>query len=504
MIKADLDSYNELLKKVIKLCENLQNIKDVNLIVQILTTCQETVIAVGEGLEKIKLEKDKKAIEKLSVVSKLEQFCELAYEYTQSLDIHILSQMTDVISAVLKDINSIPRTYRVAFLPYKASMWDSLESIWREFAADKDCETSVVAIPYYEADRITNKWEYCYDGELFEADIPIVDFNAYDLKLKKPDLVFVHNPFDKFNTVTTVNPIYYSEELKKYCGKLVYVPYYVNPGFISASYNKLPLLYRSDYIIVQSDMAKETCKEFPYYDNVLALGSPKFDKIIELNKQNVSAPEEWNVNLKGKKCLLLNTTIEDFLESDNYIIDKLYSVFKVALSRNDIVIVWRPHPLLYATIKALRPEYADKYKALVDYYINNNVGVYDKTADISRAVAVSDAYIGSYYSSVIALYEVINKPVFKINNKLKYEDSMLKTRNKAKPEEVFMKLNNRDFYGCYETEKYILEDFIDDLVLIRLYVIKKKQMEEEAGLAANLDGSCGRKVYEYLTNVIRQ
>ena len=142
---------------------------------------------------------------------------------------------------------------------------------------------------------------------------------------------------------------------------------------------------------------------------------------------------------------MLNTTIEDFLESDNYIIDKLYSVFKVALSRNDIVIVWRPHPLLYATIKALRPEYADKYKALVDYYINNNVGVYDKTADISRAVAVSDAYIGSYYSSVIALYEVINKPVFKINNKLKYEDSMLKTRNKAKPEEVFMKLNNRDF-----------------------------------------------------------
>ena len=78
-------------------------------------------------------------------------------------------------------------------------------------------------------------------------------------------------------------------------------------------------------------------------------------------------------------------------------------MFKVALSRNDIVIVWRPHPLLYATIKALRPEYADKYKALVDYYINNNVGVYDKTADISRAVAVSDAYIGSYYSSVIQI-----------------------------------------------------------------------------------------------------
>ena len=33
-------------------------------------------------------------------------------------------------------INSLPTTLEAVFLPYKASMWDSLESIW--MAADKD------------------------------------------------------------------------------------------------------------------------------------------------------------------------------------------------------------------------------------------------------------------------------------------------------------------------------------------------------------------------------
>lgn len=35
-----------------------------------------------------------------------------------------------------------------------------------------------------------------------------------------------------------------------------------------------------------------------------------------------------------------------------------------------------------------------------------------KTADVSRAVAVSDAYVGSHYSSIIALFEVSDNQAF--------------------------------------------------------------------------------------------
>lgn len=56
------------------------------------------------------------------------------------------------ISKRLKELISESVVYKVAFMPYKASMWDSLESIW--MAADKDerCETLVVPITYYELD----------------------------------------------------------------------------------------------------------------------------------------------------------------------------------------------------------------------------------------------------------------------------------------------------------------------------------------------------------------
>lgn len=504
MVKADLDNYSVMLKEIIKLCQKVKNIQEDDLILQILIKCQETVITIGESLEDIINKVDRQAIENLHIIKRLEEFCELDYEFSNSKEQVLVDKMIECIKSVLKDIRTIPRTYRVAFLPYKAAMWDSLESIWREFAASDECETSVVPIPYFEANRKTNQWDTCYEGDKYPDYVPLVNFQDYLLGQKKPDLVFVHNPFDQFNNVTTVHPAYYSAELKKSCGKLVYVPYYVNPGFISDDYNELPLLYRSDYIIVQSEKAKETCKDFPYYDRVLALGSPKFDKVINLCNEKVTPPEEWNINLDGKKCILLNTTLTDFLESGELLMNKLYKVFEIALDRKDIVIVWRPHPLLKGTVKAMRPQYIEKYDELVQYFIDNKVGVYDTTADVSRAVAVSDAYVGSHYSSIIALFEVINKPIFRIDSKKFLDRNSVTDRRKADAVDVFNKPHDKDFFGCYESINYTVEDFLDDLVEDDLDGVIKRQKEKEAGLAANLDGTCGKKVFQYLINDIKQ
>ncbi len=502
MVKTDLDNYSVMLNEVIKLCQKVKEIQDADLTLQILIKCQETVITVGENLEKNCNKKDKDAIKNLHIIKRLEEFCELDYKFSNSIEITLVDEMMDVIKGVLRDINKIPRTYRVVFLPYKAAMWDSLESIWKEFAVSDECETSVVPIPYFEANRKTNQWDTCYEGDKYPENVPVVHFQDYLLGQKKPDLVFVHNPFDQFNNVTTVHPAYYSAELRKSCGKIVYVPYYVNPGFISEDYNELPLLYRSDYIIVQSEKAKETCKGFPYYDRILPLGSPKFDKVINLYNKKTAPPEEWNINLDGKKCILLNTTLTDFLESGELLINKLYKVFKIALSRKDIVVVWRPHPLLKGTVKAMRPQYIEKYDELVQYFIDNNVGVYDKTADVSRAVAVSDAYVGSHYSSIIALFEVLDKPVFRIDSKEFFDRNSVKNRERANAVDVFNKTEERSYFGCFESMNYTLEDFLDDLVGDNLYEVIEKQ-KKEADIAVNLDGTCGRKVYQYMLNILK-
>lgn len=73
--------------------------------------------------------------------------------------------------------------------------------------------------------------------------------------------------------------------------------------------------------------------------------------MVNLYNEKVAPPEEWNINLEGKKCILLNTTLTDFLESGELLMNKLYKMFEIALDRNDIVIVWRPHPLLRVRLR---------------------------------------------------------------------------------------------------------------------------------------------------------
>lgn len=499
MVNKDKERYRNTLENLTNLCNRLQSITDDDMRIQILTKCQEAAIVLGEQLESCTNTLDVRAINEYEVIKKLENFCEQVYMCSQDFTANNIVILKSLITEVSVLINNIPRTYRVVFLPYKASMWDSLESIWRCFAADERCETSVVPIPYFECNRYSERWDTCYEGDKYPDDVPVVYFQDYLLGDKEPDLVFVHYPFDQHNHVTTVHPAYYSQELKKHCAKIAYVPYFVNPGFLSGDYNMLPLLYRSDYIILQSEKMKDTAKEFPYYDRILPLGSPKFDKVIKLNDEKAAPPKEWELgDVSNKKKILLNTTLTDFLESGEMLMAKLYRFFEKVVSMDEIVIIWRPHPLLEGAVKAMRPQFVEKFQQLVDYFKDNNVGVFDKTADVSRAVAATDAYVGSHYSSIMGLFEVCNKPVFCFDSQKIFEIEKEQDRKRANAEDVFKMNGEFDYFACHETIEYTFEDFVEDLVGERLGKVLENQRIAESGISNNLDGTCGIKVHEYI------
>lgn len=504
MVKTEKEQYKKTLESITNLCNRLTDITEENVRIQILTNCQKAAIVLGEKLEGCMNPIDVRAIKEYQIIKKIEDFCEQLYVCSQDFEAHNIAVLKALLTEISVLLENIPRTYRVAFLPYKASMWDSLESIWKCFAADERCETSVVPIPYFEANRQLNQWDTCYEGNQYPEDVPIVYFQDYLLGDKKPDLVFVHNPFDEHNHVTTVHPAYYSKELVKHCGKIAYVPYYANPGFLSDDYNLLPLLNRADYLIFQSEQMKETCRDYPYYNRVLPFGTPKFDKLYNLQKEGVLPPKEWNVDLTGKKTLLLNTTLTDFLISGEKLMKKLQRFFEIVSKRDDLVIIWRPHPLLEGTVKAMRPQFVQKYQELVDFFNNKHIGVFDRTAEAAIPIVISDGYIGSRYSSIIASYEFLNKPVFRFDSNNIYSPDLVPDRKRAKAVDVFEMKNEQDFFGCTESNEYMFEDFVDDLMNDRLGEVLAKQAEAEAGISNNLDGTCGIKVHEYIMNDLLQ
>lgn len=325
--------------------------------------------------------------------------------------------------------------------------------------------------------------------------MPIVSFKEYSLNEMKPDLAFIHNPFDKYNLVTSVHPDYYSSELKKYIKKLVYVPYYVNSGFISDQYKQLPALLRCDNIVVQSQLAKKSCEGELFYDKVVALGSPKFDKVIN-NKDKHNIPPIWKDKARNKKMVMLNTTIADLLKFDDgdmSLIYKLKDLFNVVSNRNDIVVIWRPHPLLEATIKSLRVKMMEDYKKLVEEFINGDYGIYDDTADVSSTIACTDAYIGSDYSSIINMFEVLGKPIYLLDSRTVYGN----LRGNISAEQAFNKPLVYQYYAARESADYTLNNFLDDLVNDNLEKVIADEIIASKELAENIDGTSGKAIYRY-------
>lgn len=79
-------------------------------------------------------------------------------------------------------------------------------------------------------------------------------------------------------------------------------------------------------------------------------------------------------------------------------------------NQEEAALLWRPHPLIEATIKSVRVRLWEEYKEIVDTYRAEGWGIYDDTADLDRAIVLSDAYYGDE-SSVVQLCQKAGVPV---------------------------------------------------------------------------------------------
>jgi len=120
----------------------------------------------------------------------------------------------------------------------------------------------------------------------------------------------------------------------------------------------------------------------------------------------------WKENGERRKVILYNTTLHAFLENSEKMLIKMAEVisFFTKDKSKEVILWWRPHPLLEETIASMRPELLEIYQKLVREYRSGEYGIYDDTPDLHRAIAETDAYYGDW-SSLVSLYEVTGKPI---------------------------------------------------------------------------------------------
>jgi hypothetical protein len=146
-------------------------------------------------------------------------------------------------------------------------------------------------------------------------------------------------------------------------------------------------------------------------EKAVALGSPKFDKVLRSKRENHALPKEWSKLIAGarRKIILFNTSIGSALKDTEAYLQRLRDLLGLFKSADDVVLWWRPHPLLQSTFDSMRAGLSGAYRAIVKEYRRGAWGIYDDTEDLYRAIAWSDAYYGDE-SSLIYLYLATGKP----------------------------------------------------------------------------------------------
>ncbi|MDR2600491.1 MAG: hypothetical protein LBC73_09485 [Oscillospiraceae bacterium] len=391
---------------------------------ELYADCQEGALGVGEYIEEI-------VGEGTTTVSLLEEYCELIYKASNSetTQKELKKQLEKVEVSVKNELK--PNRIEMVFLSYKAAMSDSLESIYIAAKEDANCDAYWIPIPYYEKNPDGSFGEKHYEGaEFYKENIVCTDYREYDIKARHPDVIISFSPYDNLGKMTSVDPNYYFENLRSQTDLLVYVPYYVTTvDAAKPPFTQCPGVLYSHKVVVQSEEIRE-CFIRDYNelikigyseeiygkaeDKFVALGSPKFDAVINAKREDYKLPTEWhnlmqNPDGSTKKAIFYNTSITASLNNPEQYLKKLKYVLNTFKQHNEVLLWWRPHPLARTAYSGIYPELEKEYDDIVAEYISTGWGIYDDTPDLHRAIVWSDAYYGDS-SSVVMLYEVTGKP----------------------------------------------------------------------------------------------
>lgn len=434
--------------KIISVMKKRHNDAESDMWLQTITECMEAMCALERNAQKYHQDN-------AELKSTINQGKELLQQLQET--VAVKEGITDTIIMLndwVEGANEIVRELlsgycEVLFLPYKASMWDSLESVWRAVSKQEGCKAYVMPIPYYAKNQDGGFSEWHYEGDCFPDYVPILNYKEWELSDLRPDIIFIHNPYDSCNRVTSVHPGYYTTKIKKYTDLLVYIPYYVssecNPDSMEVmkareGFCMTPGVLNSDYVVLQSDNVKKLFvnileKNMPdvprrHWENkILGLGSPKLDCVNTTLRNDNRLPDDWKRIIydksgQRKKVIFYNTSLAALLQQEN-ILGKIKDVLNSFEKNQDIVLWWRPHPLYESTLESMRPNMLEEYKHIVSAYRNGGWGIYDDGKDLEWAIAETDAYYGDK-SSVVQLYKEANKPVMiqnaSIRHNIEYTD----------------------------------------------------------------------------------
>lgn len=298
--------------------------------------------------------------------------------------------------------------FTIAFLPYKKSMWNCMESVFEECKA-AGANVHVMPVPYW---RMKENMKPDFIDSDFDAFGSIAE-NVRNLQAINPDFLVVHYPFDNHNKVTQMLPEFHLKNLKaKYPkAKLIYIPYYIATGK-----GGMPIrqgIQFCDLIFLHTEWERDSFISewekvgIDFRGRVFAFGSPKVDAAFKAC-DHADLPTEWQQALKDLPVTLILNSLESYLVDPFARIETYKQNITREINKGHAVI-FRLHPLLKTTIKAMWPESEPAFDRFIKEIRKIPHVVVDESEELERAIGIAD-YLISDKSSVVPMWQATGKP----------------------------------------------------------------------------------------------
>jgi hypothetical protein len=223
----------------------------------------------------------------------------------------------------------------------------------------------------------------------------------------------------------------------------------------------------TDYLVASGYIADWICERDPAWDEkILRFGYPKLDTLYHAIKSVTDIPEEWKEKTAGKKVFLF--AINEMQMQQSWL--------EFFAANDDVVAIWRPHPLLKdrASRRRKAEELAEKYNIIIDWQ-----------PSYIASFQIADACIASPGTSVMVNYLYTGKPVCIYDSEEDYKRKAMDYR-----EETWYK----SAYAATEDK--------DVLQFVRKVergenVLSEEQRECRKCVTAQFDGEVCSRIFDY-------
>lgn len=400
----------------------------------ILQVIQGTAIDLGTAIEDLKGQGS-------NTVTELESLCEAIY------NLHQIIVNGDYLSIVLDDIKeSVARVKlsvneeiltrkEIVFITSSADSWNIYNNIWKNAIANSEVDVFVIAIPYYHKRYDGSFYKMYYDISEYPDYLNVIEYDKFNFELHHPDIIYINNPYDNIDSVMSVHPFFYSDNLQKYTDNLYYVPYFILDEFTKESerdyknmkyYCTTPVVIRADKVILQSENMKslyvEKLTEFAgentkdIWENKIIVDAAVSDEYGNTRKDINDIPDEWKdiiVRTDGtrKKVILYYLGISTWIQYKEKILDKLYSNLDIfSKSKDHVALILHFDGTIKDELLRLEPELFMEYNNFIKKITENTWFVLGSDSTLKPECQIADAYYGDN-SPLVREFQRMNKPV---------------------------------------------------------------------------------------------